>query len=130
MDPTAGKILIVDDEAPLLRMMSLYLGRLGYDVATAGTTDQAWTLVEADPTGFAAAVLDASMPGLSMPDLAARLLAANPSLCVLASSGYPVDMSALAAASPGRVEFLLKPFSPEMLAAAVRRLGGAQEAAL
>ena len=50
-----------------------------------------------------------------MEDLAARMLAANPRLCVIAASGYPVDMSRLEAAAPGRVMFLHKPFSPEML---------------
>jgi DNA-binding NtrC family response regulator len=67
------------------------------------------------------------MPGMSMEDLAARMLRANPALCVLAASGYPVDVAALSAEAPGRVEFLLKPFSPEMLATAVRRLLAAEK---
>jgi len=127
MDPATGQILIVDDEPPLLRIMSLFLGRLGYSVTTADTTGKAWSLVEADPGAFAAAVLDGSMAGMSMEDLALRLLRANPVLRVLAASGYPVDMTALAAVAPGRVAFLLKPFTPEMLATAMRRLLAAQE---
>jgi two-component system cell cycle sensor histidine kinase/response regulator CckA len=127
MDRAAERILIVDDEPPLLRIMSLFLGRLGYSVTTADSTVTAWSLAEADPGSFAAAVLDGSMAGMSMEDLALRLLRANPALCVLAASGYPVDMSALAAVAPGRVAFLLKPFTPDMLATAMRRLLAAQE---
>ena len=127
MDPAAGRVLIVDDEPPLLRMMSIYLGRLGFRVTTAGTTDEAWSLAAADPAAFAVAVLDGSMPGMTMENLALRLLQANSSLCVLAASGYPVDMTVLSAAAPGRVAFLQKPFTPEMLANAVRRLIAAQE---
>jgi two-component system, cell cycle sensor histidine kinase and response regulator CckA len=127
MDPVTGRILIVDDEPPLLRIMSVYLGRLGYPVVTADNTDRAWALVEAEPSVYAAAVLDGSMPGMSMEELARLLLSANPRLCVLAASGYPVDTRALAAAAPGRVDFLQKPFTPEMLAAAIRRLLAAQE---
>jgi two-component system cell cycle sensor histidine kinase/response regulator CckA len=127
MDRTSGRILIVDDEPPLLRMMSLYLGRLGYTVTTADATDVAWELVEADPSAFAVAVLDGSMVGMSMEELASRMLSANPSLCILTASGYPVDMTVLSAQAPGRVAFLLKPFSPESLAKAVRRLLGAEE---
>ena len=56
-----------------------------------------------------------------------RLLHANPSLCVLAASGYPVDMSAPGGHRSGTRGFLHKPFTPEMLAAAVRRLLAAQE---
>ena len=122
-----GRLLVVDDEPQLLRMLSLYLGRLGYSVTTAETTDAAWRLVEADPAAFAVAVLDGSMSGMSMNDLALRMLRANPALRVLAASGYPLDMRALSEAAPGRVDFLQKPFTPEMLATALRGLLGAQE---
>jgi CheY-like chemotaxis protein len=119
MSKISRRILIVDDEPPLLRMMSLYLGRLGYSVTTADSTDQAWALVEADGSAFDAAVLDGSMAGMSMAELASRMLNSSPTMCVLAASGYPVDVSALAAQAPGRVKSLLKPFSPQALAAAV-----------
>ena len=127
MDHAVGKILIVDDEPALLKMMSVYLGRLGYSVATSSSTDHAWSQVEAAPTDFAVAVLDATMDGMSMDELATRILGANPALCVLAASGYPVDTTFLEAAAPGRVAFLHKPFTPEMLAAAVRRMLAPQE---
>jgi DNA-binding NtrC family response regulator len=127
MDPTARRILIVDDEPPLLRMMGLFLGRLGYTVTTVDATDKAWELVQSDPTAFAAAVLDGSMDGMSMEELASRMLSVNPSLCILTASGYPVDMTALSAQAPGRVAFLLKPFTPQSLAAAVGRLLAAEE---
>lgn len=127
MDHANGRILIVDDEPALLRMMSVYLGRLGYSVTTSGTTGQAWAEVQAAPEAFSVAVLDATMSGITMADLAVRMLNANPRLCVLAASGYPVDMSSVEAAAPGRVAFLQKPFTPEMLATAVRRMLAPQE---
>ena len=127
MDPATARILIVDDEPSLLKMMSVYLGRLGYAITTSNTTDRAWAELQADPSAFSVAVLDATMDGLSMEDLALRALGASPKLCILAASGYPVDMTALEAAAPGRVLLLHKPFTPEMLAAAVRRMLAAQE---
>ena len=124
----AGKaVLLVDDEKPLLKMMSLYLERLGYEARTAESADLAWTAVRHSGGQFAAAVLDASMDGLSLEDLAGNLLAANPRLCVIVASGYPVDMSALEAKAPGRVLFLHKPFSAGILAATLRRMIGSQE---
>jgi DNA-binding NtrC family response regulator len=83
--------------------------------------------VEAAPSDYAIAVLDGSMPGLSMEDLALKMLRANPSLCVVAASGYSVDTSAMDAVAPGRVAVLPKPFTPEMLAATVRRMLAAQK---
>ena len=96
-------ILIVDDEPPLLKVMSLYLRRLGYSVTTLQRAEEAAALTDADLQRFAMAVLDAT-------------------LRVLTASGYPVDVSALQAAAPGRVAFLLKPFTAEMLAACIRRM--------
>ena len=127
MSELGGRILLVDDEPPLLKMMSMYLKRLGYDVVTADSTNQAWNEIQAAPDTFAGAVLDATMPGLSMEDLALRILNSNPSVFVITASGYPVDMAPIEATAPGRVMFLHKPFAPEMLARALRRMLAAQE---
>ncbi len=127
MPAAVRRILIVDDEPALLKMMRVYLTRMGYAVTAVDSTDRAWTEVETSAGEFAAAVLDASMGGLSAQDLACMLLAANPSLCVVVASGYPVDMALLEAAGPGRVEFVQKPFSAEMLAGTLRRMIAAQE---
>jgi two-component system, cell cycle sensor histidine kinase and response regulator CckA len=127
MEKSASRILLVDDEPALLKMVGSYLGRLGYDVTTVNSTEKAWSEIETAPQNFAVAVLDGTMPGLPMPELATRMLSTNPCLCVLAASGYPMDISALEAAAPGRVAFLHKPFTPEMLAVAIRRMLGTQE---
>jgi two-component system cell cycle sensor histidine kinase/response regulator CckA len=127
MGRITGRILIVDDEPSLLKMMSVYLGRLGYQVKGVSTTEQAWNEVKAAPEEFAVVVLDATMSGLSMEDLGLRILNVNPELRLIAASGYPVDMAALEAAGGERVIFLHKPFTPEMLASAVRGMFGAQE---
>lgn len=111
-------------------MMSVYLGRLGFSVVAAETTEQAWAAAYGAQPQFSVAVLDASMEGMTMEDLAQRMLRASPSLRVIATSGYPVDMTAVEAAAPGRVMFLPKPFTPEMLVSAVRRMLEAQEKAL
>ena len=115
-------ILIVDDEPSLLKVMSLYLRRLGYSVTTLQRAEQAAALTDADLQCFAMAVLDATLDGIGMERLALQMLKANTALRVLAASGYPVDVSTLEAAAPGRVAFLLKPFTAEMLEACVRRM--------
>jgi DNA-binding NtrC family response regulator len=122
-----GRILLVDDEPALLKMMGIYLERRGYAVSTSSSTEHASALIDAEPLSYGVAVLDATMSGLSMEDLALKILQANSSIRVLAASGYPVDMSRLETAAPGRVAFLHKPFTPEMLAESVRRMLAAQK---
>jgi DNA-binding NtrC family response regulator len=127
MSQESGRILIVDDEPSLLKMMGAYLGRLGYEITVANSTQEAWDLIARRPDAFDMAVLDASMAGICMADLALYILTANASVRVLASSGYPVDTTALELAAPGRVDFLQKPYTPRALADTVRRMLGPQE---
>jgi|SRR5208283_2779884 len=127
MSQAARELLLVDDEGTLLKLMSVYLRRLGYAVTTANTVAKAWEHVKRTPDQFAAMVLDAGMAEDGVDNLVLQLLAAHPRLRVVVNSGYPVDMSVLERTAPGRVEFLHKPFSPDMLVAAVRRMLGPQE---
>jgi len=131
MENLAVRILLVDDEPSLLKVAGAYLGRLGYSVTAVNTTEKAWTEMQAAVAdggeGYAVAVLDATMSGLPMAELAERILQASETVRVLTTSGYPVDIADLEEAAPGRVAFLHKPFTPEMLAAALRRMLGAQE---
>src|SRR5215471_10629698 len=109
MTPGHEQILIVDDEPSLLKMMSVYLRRLGYEVVTAVSAAEALEAVAAQPGGFSVAVVDATIAGTSLEELASKMLKEMPRLCVIAASGYPVDTSVLEAAAPGRVMFLHKP---------------------
>jgi DNA-binding NtrC family response regulator len=120
MVPAAVRILIVDDEPPLLKVMQNYLTRLGYQVETSTSADRAWGLVKADPEGFALILLDATMPGMSAEELAQKVLQLNPGIRLIVTSGYPVDLSNFHSG----VSFLHKPFTPDMLADTVGRLLG------
>lgn len=127
MQPRGNRILIVDDEPPLLKMMGVYLTRKGYTVQTLDSTDRAWELVDGSAGEIDVAVIDGSMRGRSAEDLALKVLAADAAAQVVMASGYPVDMSRLEAAGPGRVCFLQKPFTPQTLAGVLRRMIAPEE---
>jgi len=116
------RVILVDDEVPLLKLLAAYLARLHYEVETFTSTDDAWAAIEHDPAACHAMLLDSSMPGLEPRELGVRLLRAAPRAVVVASSGYPAGIKELEAAGPGRVRFLQKPYAPEMLAACLREL--------
>jgi DNA-binding NtrC family response regulator len=124
------RVLIVDDEPSLLRMMTVFLERQGFLVADAATAEAAWSQIQSAPGHFDVVVLDGTLSGMGTEELAIDMLTASPHLRVLAASGYPMDMTTFEAAAPGRVAFLQKPFGPAALVAAVRRLVGAQEESL
>jgi two-component system cell cycle sensor histidine kinase/response regulator CckA len=127
MARTSGRLLLVDDEPALLKLMKVYLTRRGYSVDAVASTEEAWARVEADPSGYAVAILDGSMSGMPSTELAVRMMDASPALRVIATSGYPADLSGIHEATPERSVFLPKPFTPEMLASLVEKMLAAQE---
>jgi len=124
MSDSVPVVLLVDDEPALLRMMEVYLTRLGYEVASFTQTDKAWEYARGNALRIHAAVLDMSMRGMSALELGSSLLAANSGLHLIVASGYPADLREFEESGRGRVSFLHKPFSPEMLAATVREKAG------
>ena len=50
------------------------------------------------------------------------MLRANPAVRLVLTSGYPFDTQKLLEPGPDRMAFLHKPFTPSMLAEAVKRL--------
>src|SRR5690348_10900024 len=80
-----GQILIVDDEPSLLKMMSVYLRRLGYEVVTAISADEGLRAIKAQPGAFGVVVLDATMAGPTLEELANQMLLVTPKLCVIAA---------------------------------------------
>ena len=83
MTPTTPeRVLIVDDEPALLKIISLYMRRMGYEITTAETTEKAWEEVQRAPDQFRLAVVDASMEGLRTDDLVLRMTGASQAVSV------------------------------------------------
>jgi len=116
------KVLVVDDEAGLLRLLEYYLKRLAYDVLALTSPQEAWTRFRAEPACFGLVVMDLNLPGISGEELSNRMLQLNPDLRLVISSGYPFDASRLLLTRRDQAEFLQKPYSPSTLAEVVQRM--------
>ena len=116
------KILLVEDELPLLQLVEKYLRRLGFDVETYSTSSDALRSFEAAPNNYDLVVADLGLPDISGDALLARMFETRPDLRVLICSGSPFFIEKLPAAIRRQVVFLQKPFVPKMLADAVERL--------
>jgi CheY-like chemotaxis protein len=116
----ALRLLIVDDEQPLLSLLKRYLERLGYEADLAATAEEALTLFESDPHRYACVLTDLKLPGMNGEELVERMRALNPQLPALISSGYPYQPKG----SKARTGFLQKPYLPQMLVEAVEGILG------
>jgi two-component system cell cycle sensor histidine kinase/response regulator CckA len=107
-------ILLVEDEEGVRALARKVLSMKGYEVLEASDAEAALTLLERHAGPIHLLLTDVLMPGLSGPELAARVVARRPEVKVLLMSGYSDSAAA------GSAELLQKPFSPEALARKVR----------
>lgn len=71
MNPSAPRILVVDDDTLCSALIRAVLTRAGHAVTLASDGAAALTLTEAEPPDMV--LLDFMMPGLSGPEVAARM---------------------------------------------------------
>jgi DNA-binding response OmpR family regulator len=118
-----GTVLVVDDDAPLMRTMARTLVSLGLRVIEAGSAEDALGLLEVDGRVIRPdlVVTNTSLPGMSGLALVARLRAAHSRLHALYVSVRPEDDATQREAGAA---FMLKPFTGRQLALQVAALLG------
>jgi DNA-binding response OmpR family regulator len=113
----AQTILVVDDEARIVKLVRDYLERAGFDVLTAYDGDTALTLARVEQPDLI--VLDLMLPGVDGLDICRRLRQ---------ESGVPIIMLTARVEEADRIvglelgadDYVTKPFSPRELVARVR----------
>jgi DNA-binding NtrC family response regulator len=106
--PSGRSILVVDDEPAILTFFRGLLKR-DYDVADAGTAEQALELLGA--RRFDLLITDKNLPKLSGLELAREARKLNPASRTMLITGYPSAASAQDALELGLIDYLVKPFS-------------------
>jgi two-component system cell cycle sensor histidine kinase/response regulator CckA len=115
-------VLVVEDEASVLKLTARILRELNYTVLTAKSPSEALRITEEHPNDISLAVTDVVMPEMNGRELSDRLLALRPRLKTLYVSGYADDMLGAGTTLHEGLNFLQKPFTPQGLAAAVREV--------
>lgn len=113
-------VLVVDDDAPVRRMLERTLGAEGYDVHVAPDGGAALAAVERAVPDLL--VLDVAMPGLDGLAVARRLRGKRLSTPILLLTARDGVADRVAGLDAGADDYLLKPFAPEELLARVRAL--------
>ena len=113
-------ILLVDDEAPVRRVLGRILEREGYTVLPAenGLDALGYALWPGQRVDLV--ITDVTMPVLGGNEFVQHLRESQPDMPVLYVSGYPKSSADLDGAS--NTHFLLKPFDPAQLTETVRGL--------
>ena len=109
--PDSGRrVLVVDDESIIRRLVTKVLDRAGYDVVTAEDGHGALDVLEAEAASIGLLLLDLTMPEMSGREVLQVVLDRWPDLSVLVMSGYTEDEMVGRLLADGKVSFLSKPF--------------------
>jgi PAS domain S-box-containing protein len=113
------RVMVVDDEEPLLDLTTRTLRELGYDPMGYRSGQAAWEAFRADPESVDILVTDLRMPGMSGEELVREARRLRPLLPVVLVSGYVGDA---ASASGWADEVLTKPLGTNVLATSLARV--------
>ncbi|MHC4043949.1 MULTISPECIES: response regulator transcription factor [unclassified Bradyrhizobium] len=124
----SGLVHVVDDDESFRTAIARRLKLAGYEVATyASALELEKTAL--DPEQAGCILLDVRIPGLSGPDLQARLIASGSTLPIIFLTGYADTPTTVRAIKAGAEDFLTKPISSEQLIDAIERALAGQRTA-
>ncbi|MCF8129989.1 MAG: response regulator [Deltaproteobacteria bacterium] len=114
------RILMVDDEVPIVRLEKQILEKLGYRVETDTNSLEALKRFMDSPDKFDLLITDLAMPNMSGKQLAAEVKKVRPDFPVIICSGFSDLIDEEKAKELGVQGFLLKPLGRDVLARTVR----------
>jgi DNA-binding response OmpR family regulator len=122
--PGSRRILVVDDEPHIRRVLSAILGSRGYEVMMASDGTQGLDEFGAQQVDLV--ILDLMMPGASGLEILSKIRTdprrADTPVIILTAKGQDTDRDA--ALAGGADDFLTKPFSPKKLLARIEEILG------
>jgi two-component system KDP operon response regulator KdpE len=117
MTVTPLKILIVDDETPIRKLLRMGLGTQGYDVLEAANGKIALEMLAQDP---ALIILDLGLPDIQGHDLLRMIRGRNDSVPIVVLSSRGDEAGKVQALDLGADDYLTKPFGMDELLARMR----------
>jgi CheY-like chemotaxis protein len=112
------RVLVVDDEEHIRKMMRLTLEAAGYEIAEAADGEEGLRLF-GDGFQFDAMLLDQRMPGIDGLETLRRMKGRRADACIIMVTAYSTVELAVDAMKLGAADFVRKPMTPETLRQAV-----------
>jgi len=114
-----GRILIIDDEAHMRRIVSANLAREGFEITDAESVAEGRKRILAED--FDAVFVDQFLPDGRGLEIVASAREADPTLSVVMLTAMATVELAVQAMRSGAFDFLAKPFEPEVLLSVAQR---------
>jgi two-component system response regulator AtoC len=121
-----SRILVVDDEANLRKVLAAILRKDGYEVAVAEDGEQA--MAEFEKNGADVIISDLVMPKMGGMDILTRIRTQKSSVPVIIITAHGTVDSAVEAIKLGAFDYITKPFEHAEIRAVVAKAARTQEA--
>ena len=115
-------ILLVEDERAVRGLVRIILDQSGYKVLEADGGEEAIRLCESYPGSIDLLLTDVVMPGMSGRKVAESVSVARPGIKVIYMSGYTDDAVVRHGVLEDEVDFVQKPFTPDVLVDKLRQV--------
>ena len=115
-------ILLVDDEADIIRMMQKMLVGLGYQVSAHNDSIKALDVFRAQPKTFALVITDQIMPNMTGTELARKIMDIRSDIPIIVCSGADEKITDEEAKALGIREHIKKPVEKIQLSKTIRRV--------
>ena len=115
----AARILIIDDDESVRKVLSSALEEEGYEVKTAETGKKA--ILMSQKEFFNMALIDIRLPDMEGTKLLSELKDTTPKMRKIIVTGYPSMQNAIEAVKRGANDFVVKPFKMESVLETIKR---------
>jgi DNA-binding NtrC family response regulator len=119
MKTSNHRVLIIDDERPVLMTLEALLERHGYDVETAGTASQGVKLLKSNLPSLV--LLDLQLPDANGLEMLDRIKTELPKVQVIILTAHDSLHNAIESIKRGAFHFISKPYAPEELLSLVEK---------
>ncbi|EKD27709.1 MAG: multi-sensor hybrid histidine kinase [uncultured bacterium] len=116
------RILYVDDDIPITKMMKQILESLGYKVSTHNIPEGALQEFNNNPNAFDLVITDLTMPKITGIEFSRSIISINPNIPIIMCTGFSDLVNADTLKSIGIRECIMKPITKKEIAHIVRRI--------
>lgn len=116
------RILVVDDEPSIAKMMGTILERLGYNAVIRMSSEEALALFKSGPEHFDLVITDMTMPNMTGDLLTQQMRGIRPDIPVILCTGYSRKVTDESMEKVGVKNFMIKPIVKKELAEIVRKV--------
>jgi len=117
--PDTTHVLVVDDEKDIRDGSERILSRIGFQVTTVSSGNEALEILTNEKVSIV--FLDLKMPGMNGMEVLERIREMDEAILVIIITGYATVETAIEAMKQGAYDFIPKPFEPDQMRIVVNR---------